>query len=141
MLRNTARVSQILPRQISLRSFSQSTRLLKKIEWMAFIPEVPTVDRLPFRAQHLQDIQSNISKGILTHGGALFTEPPKDGEPLPKFAGSLVHVMAETRDEVVKILESDIYHKSGAWDTKNAVIYPCAIAFSTGRNVFASKKD
>ncbi|KAH3680756.1 hypothetical protein WICPIJ_008117 [Wickerhamomyces pijperi] len=123
------------------RLFSHASINQKSVEWFAYIPERPNTDRSAFRAKHLENIHQAILNGKkITHGGALFTEVPIPGEPLPAFAGSVVQMEAESKEEVLKFLEQDVYNKMGVWDLKRAVILPCAIAFSIPRDVFAAKE-
>lgn len=49
-------------------------------------------------------------------GGATLDEPVQEGQPM-KINGSAMLVQAETREEALKVVESDIYTKSGVWDT------------------------
>ena len=44
-------------------------------------------------------------------GGAFFSSPPKEGET-PDFKGSAMLVYAETKEEVMKLIENDIYSKT-----------------------------
>lgn len=48
-------------------------------------------------------------------GGATLDEPIQEGQPM-KINGSAMLVQAETREEAIKLCESDIYTKSGVWD-------------------------
>lgn len=44
-------------------------------------------------------------------------EVPKDDQPSSlDFAGSTVVAVAESKEEVLKILENDVYAKEGVWD-------------------------
>lgn len=59
--------------------------------------------------------------------GAILEEEQKDDESL-KIKGSVVLALAESKEEVLKILKEDIYSTSGVWDWENTKIYPvCGI--------------
>lgn len=52
----------------------------------------------------------------MVFGGATLDEPVKEGQAL-KINGSAMLVQAGSREEALKVVESDIYTKSGVWDT------------------------
>lgn len=47
--------------------------------------------------------------------GAILDEVPKEGEQL-KFAGSAMVALASSKEEVLEILNNDIYAKNEVWD-------------------------
>lgn len=49
-------------------------------------------------------------------GGGSLDEPIKEGEG-PKINGSVMVIMAETKEEAMKFVESDIYYEKNVWDT------------------------
>lgn len=49
-------------------------------------------------------------------GGATLAEPIKEGQGM-KANGSALLCMADTEEDVRKLVESDIYYESGVWDT------------------------
>ncbi len=53
----------------------------------------------------------------------MLDEIPKGGED-PKFRGSVMLAMAESKEEVLQALKEDIYSKSGVWDWDKFQIYP-----------------
>ena len=53
----------------------------------------------------------------------MLEEVPKEGEG-PKMKGSVMLALAESREEVLKALQEDIYYKSGVWDWDKVQIYP-----------------
>lgn len=48
-------------------------------------------------------------------GGALLDDPFKEGEAM-KINGSAMLVTADTKEDAMKLIESDIYYKSGVWN-------------------------
>lgn len=54
---------------------------------------------------------------------------PAEGET-PSFKGSMMMAVAENEDEVRKILENDIYVKSGVWDMEKAQIIAVSLLMS-----------
>ncbi len=48
-------------------------------------------------------------------GGASLDEPIKDGEG-PKINGSVMIVCADSKEEVMKVVEGDLYSESKVWD-------------------------
>lgn len=99
-------------------------------EWLVHIPDHPNAleKRLAVRPLHLKNLTPNVESGKVVMGGATLSEQPKEGES-PKFTGSFVLMKAESEEEVRSFLEGDEYTKGGAWDVKNAKIWPfkCAI--------------
>ena len=71
---------------------------------------------------------------IRSHGyiGAMLESHPAEGET-PSFKGSVMLYIAENEAEVRKILEKDIYSRTGVWDLENAQIIPvCHLIFLWG---------
>lgn len=58
--------------------------------------------------------------------GAVLEEELKDGED-PKIKGSVMLALADSREEVLKALQEDIYYKSGVWDWEKVQIHPVCI--------------
>jgi len=48
-------------------------------------------------------------------GGATLDEPVQDGQQM-KSNGSAMLIAADTREEAMKLVESDVYTKHGVWD-------------------------
>ena len=68
----------------------------------------------------------SLSSGLLTlrkSEGATLEEPAREGEDL-RINGSVLLALAESREEVVKVLQQDIYYKSGVWDWDKVAIHP-----------------
>lgn len=68
-------------------------------------------------SKHLENVKANVGAGIINMGGATLDEPFKEGEKM-KINGSAMLVSADTRDEAMKLVESDVYYKGGVWDPK-----------------------
>lgn len=51
---------------------------------------------------------------------------PAEGET-PSFKGSMMLAVAENEAEVRKLLESDVYARSGVWDLEQAQIIPVCL--------------
>lgn len=68
-----------------------------------------------FRASGLSNMPGGIVNGLPAN-----TADPNTWD----FAGSSLVVVAESQAEVVKLLEQDIYTKSGVWDVPKVCIPP-----------------
>lgn len=55
--------------------------------------------------------------------GAILGEVIKEGED-PKIKGSIMLAFAESKTDVLKALQEDIYFKEGVWDWHNVQIHP-----------------
>lgn len=55
--------------------------------------------------------------------GAILDEVIKEGED-PKIKGSIMLAFAESKADVIKALQEDIYFKEGVWDWHNVQIHP-----------------
>ncbi|CCH46840.1 hypothetical protein BN7_6441 [Wickerhamomyces ciferrii] len=100
------------------------------VEWLVVVYDKPVFkpqDRGQFRPQHLAAIPAQVESGKVTNVGAIFHEIPEDDKP-KKFAGSSLNVVANSREEVIEILNQDIFAKEGIWDVENALIYPYGVA-------------
>jgi len=69
-------------------------------------------------------------------GGAFLSAHPKEGEA-PDMKGSVIVLNAPTKEEVISILEGDIYTKSGVWDVSNAQIMPFKTAIRSSMGTAA----
>ena len=65
--------------------------------------------------KHLEAIKPNVGSGTIVLGGASLDEPVKEGEG-PKINGSVMILCADSKEEAMKIIESDIYTESKVWD-------------------------
>lgn len=98
----------------------------KKLEWLIILPDHEGVieKRLEVRAKHLEGVKPLHSENKIIMGGAMFSHPPKDGEdPLP-MVGSALLAYAESKEEVMEMIENDIYNKNGVWDLSKVQIWP-----------------
>ncbi|KAI1402035.1 hypothetical protein F4819DRAFT_299624 [Hypoxylon fuscum] len=103
-----------------------------KHEWLVVIPDKPgtTQKRLEVRGQHFEGLKPFIESQQFKTGGAVLKDKPESDNPADwDWYGSTVVVVAESKDEVKKILENDIYTKSGVWDTEKALILAGKFAF------------
>lgn len=65
--------------------------------------------------KHLEAIKPNVSSGKITLGGATLDEQPREGQPM-KINGSAMLVSADSKEDVMKLVESDVYYESRVWD-------------------------
>ncbi|RYP02752.1 hypothetical protein DL764_005626 [Monosporascus ibericus] len=104
-----------------------------KYEWLVVVPDKPGQQqkRLEVRSQHFAGLKNYIESGQFKTGGAILNSKPESDDDPTKFDfyGSTIIVVAESREEVVGILEKDIYATSGVWDVEKAQIWPAKIAF------------
>lgn len=96
---------------------------MPKIEWLVTVFDKPGTDRSTVRPQHIAAIPETVNNGIVTAAGAIYQDVEKT-----KFAGSTFHLMAESKEEIVEFLKTDIYYQSGIWDIDSVVAYPVGIA-------------
>ncbi|KIW05316.1 hypothetical protein, variant 2 [Verruconis gallopava] len=123
-------VNVVRPRS-QVRSVTAATRTMatstgKKLEWLAVIPdhEGAIQKRLEVRSKHLEGVMPLHAENKIVMGGAFFSHPPAEGETPPPMIGSALVVYAETKEEVMQILEKDIYNTSGVWDLSKIQIWP-----------------
>lgn len=57
----------------------------------------------------------------MVFGGATLAEPMQEGQGM-KSNGSAMLVCAETREEAVRVVEGDVYTKSGVWDVSKVCV-------------------
>ncbi len=99
-------------------------------EWLVQIPDHPNAleKRLAVRQKHLDNLKPKIDAGIVVFGGAMLSKHPNEGEG-PDMTGSIMLIKANTETDVREFLENDQYTKGGAWNPKEAKIYPfkCAV--------------
>ncbi|KAL2051582.1 hypothetical protein ABVK25_008244 [Lepraria finkii] len=102
----------------------------QKHEWIVIIPDHEGMlpKRMEVRPDHLKALTPSVESGFWKLGGAMLEEVPKEGEG-PKMKGSVMLALAESKGEVLKALQEDIYYKSGVWDWEKVQIYPFKSAF------------
>ncbi|KAG9220939.1 hypothetical protein CCMSSC00406_0002461 [Pleurotus cornucopiae] len=85
--------------------------------------------RLSVRPEHVEMAKKNIADGVIRVGGFLLTPESIATPDAPKkMIGSTFIVEAASIDEVRKLVEGDIYYKSGVWDAERIVILPFVAA-------------
>ncbi|PWY63432.1 hypothetical protein BO83DRAFT_441318 [Aspergillus eucalypticola CBS 122712] len=96
-----------------------------KNEFLCILPDKPGMmaKRLEVRPQHLEGVKPLVEAGSVVAGGAMLDKHPAEGESL-SFQGSMMMVLAETKEEAEALLRNDIYTKSGVWDMDKAQIIP-----------------
>ena len=79
-------------------------------------------------AKHLDNLKPKIDAGIVVFGGATLSKHPNEGEGAD-MTGSVMLIKADTEADVREFLENDAYTKGGAWNPKEAKIWPfrCAV--------------
>ena len=65
--------------------------------------------------KHLENLKPKIADGTVVFGGGWLDEPVKEGEG-PKINGSVMVIMADSKEEAMKFVESDIYTESDVWN-------------------------
>lgn len=66
-------------------------------------------------SQHKEGIKPLLEAGILSLGGPTLVSHRFEGEE-QKINGSVIMFNEQSEDEVLKIVERDVYAKSGVWD-------------------------
>ena len=94
------------------------------MEWNVIVYDKPGADRSSSRSQHFAEIPAKVNAGTVISGGAVYQDEQKT-----KFAGSAFHLRANSREEVIEFLKSDIYYKLGVWDINSVIANPfgCAV--------------
>ncbi|KAI1763984.1 hypothetical protein GGR53DRAFT_495735 [Hypoxylon sp. FL1150] len=103
-----------------------------KHEWLVVVPDKPgtTQKRLEVRAQHFEGLKPFVESQQFKLGGAVLKDKPESDDPSTwDWYGSSIVVVAESKEEVKKIIENDIYTRTGVWDTENALILAGKFAF------------
>ncbi|KAL4889051.1 YCII-related domain protein [Aspergillus ambiguus] len=104
-----------------------------KKEYLCILPDKPGTlqKRLEVRPQHLEGVKPHVENGTVVVGGAMFDEHPAEGET-PSFKGSMLMVVAESKEAAMELIRNDIYSKSGVWDLENCQIIPFKSAARVG---------
>ncbi|KAM5380343.1 hypothetical protein ACJZ2D_003445 [Fusarium nematophilum] len=87
-------------------------------EWIVFIPDIEGSfeTRMRVRETHIKDMIKHIDSGLFQMGGATL-----DGQSID---GSAIIARARTEAEILDILKSDVYARSGVWDLDRARFIP-----------------
>ncbi|KAK9790820.1 putative YCII-related domain-containing protein [Seiridium cardinale] len=104
---------------------SVTTQSSIKREWLVIAPDETGAyqRRQDARPQHLKEIIPDIQSGFLVFGGPYFSENnSKEGEST--MIGSVLVVLAETKDDVIDRLKRDRYTELKVWDWNKVQIYP-----------------
>ncbi|KAJ6520211.1 hypothetical protein C8R45DRAFT_954293 [Mycena sanguinolenta] len=73
--------------------------------------------RARIHAEHLAGLKKNQAAGFIKFGGPCYNDDGAgEGAAERPFGGSFLLMEAESREEALKIVESDVYHKEGLWD-------------------------
>ncbi|KAL2036364.1 hypothetical protein N7G274_010918 [Stereocaulon virgatum] len=109
---------------------SSTVATKQKHEWIVILPDNVGVlsKRMEVRPDHLEALTRSVESGFWKLGGAMLEEIPGEGEG-PKIRGSVMLALANSREEVLKALQDDIYYKSGVWDWDQLQIHPFRSAF------------
>lgn len=103
------------------------TALKKMSEWIVIVYDKPGVDRSWCRAEHVANIKPNVEKGIIKSAGPIFSDIPAPLEGKMPFVGSALTLHAESKEEIMEFLKTDVFAKNGIWDLENVLIYPVSI--------------
>ncbi|CAN6648322.1 hypothetical protein TRVA0_023S00452 [Trichomonascus vanleenenianus] len=113
-----------------------TSKVLK--EYLVIVKDRPNVleKRLEIRPEHFSNIKVTRQQqpGVFTSGGGLLSESPTEGTS-PSFAGSMLTIRANSKEEVKEILKKDVYYKMGVWDVDNAEIYNFLPAFRDAKDL------
>ncbi|KAK9460365.1 uncharacterized protein V1516DRAFT_625930 [Lipomyces oligophaga] len=101
----------------------------QKYEFVVIIPDQADANtrRIGVRQAHLENVRKLFAEGILSSGGAYLDGPIVEGET-PSFRGSVVTIIAESKEQVIEIMKSDPYTTAEVWDWEKAQIFNFACA-------------
>ncbi|KAL7933225.1 hypothetical protein V8C35DRAFT_305235 [Trichoderma chlorosporum] len=98
-------------------------------EFVLIIPDKPGPEvrakRLQVRPQHFSDMTPTIQEKGLKMGGGLLNDVPADDNDANTFdfAGSIMVLVAESKEDAINKVKDDIYVRSGVWDLEKAQVY------------------
>ncbi|KAL7959467.1 hypothetical protein V8C34DRAFT_279710 [Trichoderma compactum] len=104
-------------------------------EFVLVIPDKPGPEvrakRLQVRPQHFSDMAPTLKDGWLKMGGGILHEVPEDdNDPNTfDFAGSIMVLVAKSKEDAINKVKDDIYVRAGVWDLEKAQVYPFKKAF------------
>ncbi|KAL6838025.1 hypothetical protein V8C40DRAFT_231429 [Trichoderma camerunense] len=99
-------------------------------EFVLIIPDKPGPEvrakRLEVRPQHFSDMTPTLKDGWLKMGGGILNEVPEDdNDPNTfDFAGSIMVLVAKSKEDAINKVKDDIYVRAGVWDLEKAQVYP-----------------
>lgn len=99
-------------------------------EFVLVIPDKPGPEvrakRLEVRPQHFSDMTPTLKDGWLKMGGGILNEvPADDNDPNTyDFAGSIMVLVAKSKEDAINKVKDDIYVRAGVWDLEKAQVYP-----------------
>lgn len=100
--------------------------LLALLEWTNPYSLLQLQRRYEIRPRHHVNFRRLHNEGHVTFAGPVFTQPcvkNPEGEDRP-FMGSVMVLRDVTRDNIYKLLESDLFIQEGIWDWENVKIFP-----------------
>ncbi|KAK9464455.1 hypothetical protein V1512DRAFT_268267 [Lipomyces arxii] len=110
------------------RLFSSTT--IMPSEFVAIIPDKEDAldRRIAVREAHLVNVKKMFSEGVMVSGGVFLDGPVVEGSK-PSFKGSVVNIVADSKEHVKEILSVDPYTTGDVWDWEKAQIFDfiCAV--------------
>ncbi|QIW98197.1 hypothetical protein AMS68_003715 [Peltaster fructicola] len=96
-----------------------------KTEWLVILPDLKDAlpRRMSVRPQHIEALKPNVDAGNFVLAGVTLDEPITPSK-LPSINGSVLLVVAATREDVLEIVKKDIYNENNVWDWEKAQIIP-----------------
>ncbi|KAH6604545.1 dimeric alpha-beta barrel [Trichoderma cornu-damae] len=95
----------------------------RTFEFVLVIPDKPGPQVRAKRLQHFSDMTPNLKDGWLKMGGGLLNEVPEDDDANKfDFAGSIMVLVAESKEDAINKIKDDIYVKAGVWDLEKVRI-------------------
>ncbi|KAK9380540.1 uncharacterized protein V2V93DRAFT_370968 [Kockiozyma suomiensis] len=99
-------------------------------EFVVIIPDKDDAEcvsrRVAVRQEHLVGVKKLFADGTMTSGGA-YLDGPLTAEK-PPFKGSVVTILAESKEKVKEIMMKDVYSTNNVWDWDKAQIFNFACA-------------
>jgi len=95
-----------------------STAPKPALEWICIIHDFPDAleRRLAVRPKHLENLNAIVAAGTIPFGGVMLSEQPASADAPLGFKGSVLAVVADTKEQVLEILKKDPYVENKVWD-------------------------